>query len=193
MVRKLNQIELGPNVSIDNGCFVGYQPSRKIEDYNLKIGKNSIIRFGTVIYLGSRIGDNFETGHNVIVREQCQIGEDVKIWSSTIVDYGVTIGNNVKIHSLCYVSQKAVIENDCFLAPGVMLANEKYPTGYYEESRISGPIIRTGAKIGANVTILPGVEIGENATIGAGSVVTKNVESESIYYGNPARKKFQRM
>lgn len=174
---------------MENGCFVGYRPSRKIENLDLKIGSNSSIRSGTVVYLGTRIGDSFETGHNVIVREQCQIGNDVKIWSGTIVDYGVTIGNNVKIHSLCYISQKTVIEDDCFLAPGVMVANEKYPTGYYDEGRISGPIIRKGAKIGINVTILPGVEIGEYATIGAGSVVTKDVENGSVYYGNPAKKK----
>jgi acetyltransferase-like isoleucine patch superfamily enzyme len=162
-------------------------PSRPLKDLTLSIGDRAVIRSGTVIYLASQIGDDFETGHNVIVREENVIGNNVKIWSNTIIDYRCKIGNNVKIHSQCYVAQLTTIEDDAFLAPGVMVANEKYPTGVFSKERINGPTIKKGAKIGINATILPGVTIGEGAIIGAGSVVTKDVPPYVIAHGVPAR------
>jgi acetyltransferase-like isoleucine patch superfamily enzyme len=111
----------------------------------------------------------------------------VKIWSNTVVDYACKIGNNVKIHCNCYIAQLTIIEDDVFIAPGVMIANEKYPTGVFSLERIKGPIIKKGAKIGINATILPGITIGENSLIGAGSVVTKDIPSNSIAYGVPAK------
>lgn len=181
-------INLGEQMNIDDGCTIGYMPIRKIASYQLKIGGNALIRTGSIIYLGSEIGRDFETGHNVIIREECTIGHNVKIWNNSVIDYDVYIGNDVKIHSLCYISQESRIEDNCFIAPGVMIANEKYPTGKFDADRIEGVTVRKGAKIGINVTLLPGIEIGEFAIIGAGSTVTKDVDENSIYYGNPARK-----
>jgi len=73
-----------------------------------------------------------------------------------------------------------------FIAPGVMIANEKYPTGIFSE-KIKGPLIKKGARIGINCTIMPGVVIGENAIVGAGSVVTRDIPPDSVAYGIPAR------
>jgi acetyltransferase-like isoleucine patch superfamily enzyme len=111
----------------------------------------------------------------------------VKIWSNTIIDYRCKIGNNVKILSQCYIAQLTTIEDNVFIAPGVMVANEKYPTGIFSEERIKGPTIKKGAKIGINSTILPGVTIGEGAVIGAGSIVTKDIPPYAVAYGVPAR------
>jgi acetyltransferase-like isoleucine patch superfamily enzyme len=187
MILNKEFVKLGRNCRIDDTAIVGYMPSRKIYDLTLEIGDNAVIRAGSIIYLGSKIGENFETGHNVIIREENIIGKNVKIWSNTVVDYACKIGNNVKIHCNCYIAQLTIIEDDVFIAPGVMIANEKYPTGVFSLERIKGPMIKKGAKIGINATILPGITIGENSLIGAGSVVTKDIPSNSIAYGVPAR------
>ena len=187
IIKKNEYVKLGQNYRIDVNAIIGYMPSRKIGDLTLVIGDNAVIRSGTIVYLGSRLGRGFETGHNVIVREENIIGDNVKVWSNTVIDYLCRIGNNVKIHSNCYIAQLTVIENNVFIAPGAMIANEKYPTGIFSQEKIKGPLIKKGAKIGINSTVMPGVIIGENALVGAGSVVTKNIPSNSVAYGVPAK------
>ena len=77
-----------------------------------------------------------------------------------------------------------MIEDDVFLGPGVRLANDRYPV---RKTGWEGPVIKAGARIGMNVTLLPGVVIGAGALVGAGSVVTKNVPDGATVKGNPAR------
>jgi acetyltransferase-like isoleucine patch superfamily enzyme len=89
----------------------------------------------------------------------------------------------VKIHTKVYVAQYSVIEDHVFIAPGATFANDKYPLS----SDLQGPKIKRGAKIGVNVTLLPGVVVGEEAMVGAGCVVTKDVPERAIVIGNPAR------
>jgi acetyltransferase-like isoleucine patch superfamily enzyme len=171
----------------DDSAIVGYMPVRSVLSLDLRIGKNATIRSGSVIYLGSKIGENFATGHNVIVREQVSIGDSVQIWTNSIVDYRVTIGNRAKIHSNCYIAQLTIIKDGVFLAPGVVVANDKFPAMSYSEDRLKGAVFEKEARVGVNATILPGVRIGEGALIGAGAVVTKDVPPRSIAYGVPAR------
>lgn len=181
-----SELILGENITIEEGAIVGYKPQRNIKDLSLYLGSNAYIRYGSVIYAGSKIGENLETGHNVVIREENQIGNNVKIWSNSVIDYGCKIGNNVRIHCNVYVAQYTVIEDNVFLAPGVMIANDKYPvrtTGW------KGPLICEGARIGINTTLMPGVIIGKNCLIGAGSLVTKNIPPNSIAFGVPAKVK----
>ena len=172
--------EIDPNVTL------GYPTGRPGVDMTLTIGFGATIRSGSIIYAGSTIGSHFATGHNVTIREENSIGDNVGIWSNSVIDYGCRIGNNVRIHTNVYVAQFTIIEDDVFLAPGVSIANDPRPL-CAACTQQHGPIIRQGARIGVNVTILPGVEIGEYALIGAGSVVTKDVPSKAVVYGNPAR------
>lgn len=182
-----DQVQLGPPLAIDEGVLLGYPTGRGIPDRRLVIGPGARLRSGTVLYEGSIIGADFQTGHNVIVREENRIGDHVAIWSNSVVDYGCVIGDRVKIHTGVYVAQFTVIEDDVFLAPGVIITNDIHP-GCPESKRcMKGPTIRRGAQIGGNVTLLPYVEIGECALIGAGSVVTRNIPARAVAYGNPAR------
>jgi len=170
--------------NIDKGVIIGYPPERKIKNRKLVLGKSPRVRSGTVIYLGSRIGDNLQTGHNVVIREENIIGSDVCIWGNSVVDYGCKIGNRVKIHTNVYIAQYTTIEDNVFIAPGVIMANDPCPVC---TKCMKGPTIKKGAKIGVNVTLLPDVTIGESALIGAGSVVTKDIPAYSLAYGCPAK------
>ena len=181
------RVVLGGGCEIDEGVLVGYPTDRILQSERLIIGKNARIRSGSVIYCGSRIGDNLQTGHNVLIREENVIGENFSIWNNSVVDYRCVIGNNVKIHCGVYVAQYTVIEDDVFMAPGVVVANDIHPGCSYSGRCMRGPIIKKGAQIGVNVTLLPFITIGEGCVVGAGSVVTKDAPSRSVIYGNPAR------
>ena len=173
-------------IDADPGVLIAYGASRDVPD-EFVIGNAARLRSGTVLYAGSLIGARFETGHHVVVREECEIGDDVSIWSNTVVDYGSRIGDRVKIHSNCYIAQYTEIMDDAFLAPGVTVANDLYP-GQPESARLmSGPVVGAGAQIGVNVTLLPFVRIGNGCMVGAGSVVTHDLPPGTVAYGNPAR------
>ena len=180
-------IFVGAGAIIDPSATLGERPSRPVAELTLCIGDRACIRSGSVIYAGSIIGTDFTTGHNVVIREENHIGDQVSVWGSSTVDYGCTIGNNVKIHTCVYVAQFTVIEDDVFLAPGVVIANDPHPGCPRARDCMRGPTIRRGAQVGVNVTLLPFITVGEMALIGAGSVVTKDVPPRALVYGNPAR------
>jgi len=185
---RLNEnVVLGLDAEVEKYVILGEATGRKIADLRLIIGDDAIIRSGTVIYLGTRIGAGLRTGHNVVIREENLIGEGLQIWSNSVIDYGCRIGDHVKIHCNCYVAQFTVIEDDAFMAPGVIIANDMFPGKQFPELPMQGPTIKRGAQIGCNCTLRPGVTIGEYSLIGAGSVVTKDIPARVIAYGNPAR------
>jgi len=154
---------------------------------NLIIGDNAIIRSHSVIYAGSKIGDNFQTGHGVMVRELNEIGDDVSIGTNSVVEHHVKIGNNVRIHSGAFVPEYSVLEDGAWIGPNVVLTNARFPLGKDIKDKLECVVVKRNAKIGANATILPGVTIGENSLVGAGSVVTGDVPADSVAAGNPAK------
>jgi acetyltransferase-like isoleucine patch superfamily enzyme len=161
-------------------------PSDRRTRQRFRIGPAARLRSGTVLYDGSRIGSRLQTGHHVVVREDCDIGDDVSIWSNSVVDYGCRIGDGVKIHCNCYVAQFTDIGDGAFLAPGVTCANDLYPGQPESASVMRGPVIGAGAQLGVNVTVLPYVRLGEGCIVGAGSVVTRDVPAGAVVYGSPA-------
>lgn len=178
---------LGSNAALDDGVILAYLSPRKGIDSTLRIGDNAVVRSGSVIYAGSTIGNHLETGHNVVIREENVIGDHFSIWNNSVIDYGCTIGANVKIHCNIYIAQFTVLEDDVFLAPGVTIANDIHPGCSDSRECMRGPVIKRGAQIGVNVTILPFITIGERALVGSGAVVSKDVPPETVVFGNPAR------
>jgi len=176
---------VGPRLERDHDVVVGY-PAERVAEPWISLGSDARLRSGTVLYVGTSIGDRLQTGHHVIVREECAIGDDVAIWSNTVVDYGCRIGDNVKIHCNCYIAQYTEIHANAFLAPGVTVANDLYPGQADSADAMSGPWIGPGAQIGVNVTLLPYVRIGAGCLVGAGSVVTRDLPAGTVAYGNPA-------
>ena len=136
---------------------------------------------------GVKYGDNLDTGYGVVLRADVKIGNDVRIYSNSVIDEGAEVGDRAVIHCLCYVAQFCIIGPDAFLAPGVMLGNDKYPMRR-DRSTWEPAIVEYGARIGINATILPGVKVGHGAVIGAGSVVTKSVPPGEVWAGNPAKR-----
>jgi acetyltransferase-like isoleucine patch superfamily enzyme len=177
-------VHLGPDAVIDAGVLLGYPPGRPGTYGDLRIGCRARVRAGSVIYAGVQIGDDFETGHHVVVREENQLGDGCSIWNSTTIDYGCVIGNRVRIHCNVYVAQFTTVEDDVFIAPGVTVANDPHPMC---TKCMQGPTIRRGARIGVNATLLPHIVIGENALVAAGSVVTADVPPGMLVMGVPAR------
>lgn len=184
MMRKTKNARVGKNCKIDATAVLGYKSGRKIKPLATIIGDNAVIRSNTVIYTNTKIGSRLETGHNVVVREQNKIGDGFNIWNNSTVDYGCVIGDNVKIHNNVYVAQYTTIEDDVFLAPGVMIANDPHPLC---ARCMRGPLIKKGARIGINATLLPKITVGANSLVAAGSVVTKDVPRDTVVAGVPAK------
>ncbi len=152
-----------------------------------QIGNDALIRSHTVIYAGNKIGNNFQTGHGVMVRELNQIGDNVSIGTHSIVEHHVFIGNGVRIHSNVFIPEYCILEEECWIGPAVVMTNANYPRSKSVKEKLTGAIIEKGAKIGAGAVLLPGVRIGKNALVGSGAVVTRDVEENGVVVGNPSR------
>lgn len=135
------------------------------------------------------IVDKTFLGKGNIIRKFCnifnsKIGDHNKIGAYTEIS-GAKIGSHNKIQAKVFIPAGIEIEDDCFIGPGVVFTNDKYPPSHGKKWQKT--IIKKGAVIGANATILPGITIGERAVVGAGSVITKDVPSNAIFIGNPGR------
>jgi acetyltransferase-like isoleucine patch superfamily enzyme len=117
-----------------------------------------------------------------------KVGKDCNICDFVFIESGVRIGNNVTIKSGVYLWTGVTIEDNVFVGPNATFTNDKYPKSKSYPAIFERTILRSGSSIGANATILPGLEIGAGSMIGAGSVVTENVEDGWLVVGNPARK-----
>lgn len=187
MTRRPPRARVGPGARIDPGVLVGYRPERPVADLALTIGSGARLRSGTVIYAGSRIGRDFETGHGTVIREENEIGDGVQVWSHATVDYGCRLGNGVRLHAGVYVAQYSVIEDGAFVGPGAVLLNDPHPGCAFSRQCMRGPVVRRGAVIGGGAVVLPMVTVGARALVGAGAVVTRDVPPGAVVRGSPAR------
>lgn len=143
-----------------------------------------------VVDEGAVIGKGTKIWHFSHVMKGAQIGERCVFGQNVNVDGGVVIGNNVKVQNNVSIYTGAVIENDVFLGPSCVLTNVTNPRSQINRhSLYEKTVIRRGATIGANATIVCGVTIGRFAFIAAGAVVTKDVPDYALMVGNPARQK----
>lgn len=136
----------------------------------------------------AKIGNGTKIWHNVQVMAGAQIGENCTIGHNCLIAGRTKIGNGVKIQSNTDVWDLVTLEDDVFVGPSAVFTNDLNPRAAYPKHGEFVPtLIKKGASIGANATIVCGLTIGESAFIGAGAVVTKDVPSYAICYGNPAR------
>jgi acetyltransferase-like isoleucine patch superfamily enzyme len=180
-------VHLGEGVVVEDFCVIG-TPFRGYAGEPTIIGHGALIRSHTVVYAGNQIGHGFQTGNKANIRELNRIGDDVSIGTLSVVEHHVEIGDAVRIHTQAFIPEFSVLERGAWIGPNVALTNAKYPGSPGVKEMLVGPVVREGAKVGANATILPGVTIGRDALVGAGSVVTRDVEPRAIVAGNPARR-----
>lgn len=147
----------------------------------------ALVRSGSVIYGDVEIGDSFQTGHNVLIRENTRIGDHVLVGTNSIIDGNVEIASFVKIESACYIPTHTSIGSRVFFGPNVVLTNDKYPLKDRGSYAPAGPIIEDGVTLGACVVVLPGVKVGARSFVAAGSIVTRDVPADSLVRGNPAQ------
>ncbi len=179
-------VTIGQNPVIGEFVLLGVLPRDK-KTPALVIGDNAVIRSHSVIYCGTRIGNSFQTGHGVLIRENNNIGHNVSVGSHTVIEAGNTIGNKVRIHSNCFIPEFVIIEDRAWIGPGVTILNVLHPPCPRFTDCARSVRIKRNAKIGGNVTIGPRVTIGQNSLIGMGSVVTGDIPDNVLAYGNPAR------
>src|SRR5512145_476613 len=143
----------------------------------------------------AEIGEGSSIWHQAQVRENTHIGKNCIIGKGVYIDTGVTLGDNVKIQNYVSVYHGVTIEDGVFVGPHVCFTNDMFPRAVNADMSLkaaddwvlSETLIKAGAAIGANSTIVCGITIGRWAMIGSGSVVTKDVPDYALMVGNPAR------
>ncbi|OQA21151.1 MAG: dTDP-3-amino-3,6-dideoxy-alpha-D-galactopyranose 3-N-acetyltransferase [Chloroflexi bacterium ADurb.Bin360] len=143
----------------------------------------------------AQIGEGTSIWHQCQIRPDAQIGRNCIFGKGVYVDFGVKIGDNVKVQNYVSIYHGVEIEDGVFIGPHVCFTNDNLPRAINPDGTLKSAddwvlgriLIRRGAALGANSTILPKVVIGEWAMVGSGSVVSKDVPAYGLVYGNPAR------
>lgn len=185
---------IGNDVQINDATVLGTTPfsnkkmARKPSKDLTPLIVGSQVNIGSkcVLYHGSNISDGVLIGDLASIREKVTVGNNSIIGRNAIIENQTKIGSNVTIQTSSYITADMIIEDEVFIGPCFASSNDKYMgLGNVQHQ---GPILRRGAKIGSNATLLPGVVVGLEAVVGAGAVVTKNVLKQEVVIGNPARK-----
>jgi UDP-3-O-[3-hydroxymyristoyl] glucosamine N-acyltransferase len=188
--------QIGHSVRIDDHAVVGKQPMKALrsalpgtgEQPAAKIGNRAILGTGAIVYAGASIGDG------VLVADLATIREDVDVGAGTIVGRGAAIENHSSVGARCkletnaYITAYSTVEDDVFVAPGVLTSNDRF-MGRTEQrlSQFKGIHARKGSRLGVGSIILPGIEMAQESVAAAGAVVTKPTEPSMIHAGVPAR------
>jgi acetyltransferase-like isoleucine patch superfamily enzyme len=133
------------------------------------------------------IGEKTRIWQFSVVLSGAVLGKNCNICAHTLIENDVIIGDNVTVKSGVYLWDGIRVEDNVFIGPCVAFTNDKYPRSKHFPEKFSKILIKEGASIGANATILPGLTLGEHCMIGAGSVVTKDVPPYAVVVGNPAK------
>lgn len=120
------------------------------------------------------------------VYPNAELGTEVQVGTFSEIGNAVKIGDGVRIGAMCFIPECVIIEKGAWIGPRCTFTNDRFPPS--NKDKWEWTLISEGARLGAGVTILPGITVGRNALVGAGSVVTKDVPDGETWAGNPARK-----
>lgn len=181
-------VTIGRHSFIGSNCIIGeylmdFCIDRQYHNHPLNIGQNALIRSGSIIYAGSVIGDNFQTGHQVTIREKSQIGNNVSIGTLSDIQGNCKLGNYVRLHSNVHIGQLSTVDDFVWIYPYVVLTNDPTPPS----NEFVGVHVHSFAIVATGSIIMPGLDIGQDCLIGAGAIVTKSIEPYAVAVGNPAK------
>lgn len=168
-----------PNVTVGFPCHRDCGPAR--------IGRNGILRMGTIIYGDVEVGDHFQSGHYAVVRARVRMGDFCTVCNHSVIEGIARLGDGVRIMSHTYVPTRTWFGNHVFVGPNVTFLNDKLPGRRDSLSTPRGAMVEDDVVIGGGATILPGITIGHGSFIAAGAVVTRDVKPRSIVVGVPGR------
>lgn len=176
--------KIGANVILGEPLASIYSDPDGYRNPVLKIGQNSIIRSGSILYAGSVFGARLETGHRVTIREQTKAGLNFRVGTLSDIQGYCEFGDYVRLHSNVHVGNRSVVGNYVWIFPYVVLTNDPHPPS----NHLVGCAVEDFAVIATMSVILPGVRIGVDALVGAGSIVGRDVGPEDVVVGNPAKR-----
>ena len=187
-VRVKSNVNLGSGSYVGDDTILGERAIRLKEDLfknpqPLIIGENALIRSKSLIYEGSTVGANFQSGHRVTIREKSDIGQNVRIGTLSDIQGDCKIGDYVNLHSNVHIGQKSVIKNYVWIFPYVILTNDPTPPS----NELVGVTVEEFAIIATGTVVLPGLTVGKDSLVGAQALVRKNVAPESVVIGNPGK------
>lgn len=173
---------VGPN-SILGEPTAAYYDASDYQNPRLLIGHHSLIRSGAILYAGTIIGDDFECGHRVTIREQTTIGDHCRVGTLCDIQGHCQIGRYVRLHSNVHIGQKSKIGDFVWIFPYTVLTNDPHPPS----NDLIGVTIEDYAIVATMVVIMPGVTVGSQALVGAMAMVRSNIAPETVVVGNPAK------
>ncbi len=152
----------------------------------LEVGERSVIGVGSVLYIGTKIGNDTLIGDLACIREECRIGNRVVIGRGVMMNYNVEIRDRTRVMDSSHFGGDMLVEEDAFVGPHVSTANDN-TIGLRSGKPRQGPHICRGASIGVGAILLAGVTIGEQSIVGAGALVIEDVPARMIAFGVPAK------
>ncbi len=175
---------VGPNVSLGEPAM-GFYKRSDYQNAPTSIGAGALIRTGTVIGCGCTLGDNFQTGPYVTIRENTRIGKNCSIGNQCDLQYEVEIGDFTRLHSFVTVGSGTRIGPYCWIHPFVVFTNDRlFPTFVVSEP----PVVAPFCVIAVHCTVLPATRLGVHVVAGASSEIRGEVPSFSFLKGNPAER-----
>lgn len=178
-------VEVGDGCTIESHCIIGY-PTPLADGVPLRIGPGALIRSHSVLYAGTTIQERLSTGHHVVIREKSQVGRRCQIGSYTELQGDLEFGDYSRTQSSVFIPKHTYIGKAVWLLPRVTLTNDPHPPS---DPGDLGVRIEDYAVLAACSTVLPGITIGTRALVAANSLVTRDVEPDTIVAGVPAKKR----
>jgi acetyltransferase-like isoleucine patch superfamily enzyme len=185
---------VGAGCIVEPGAVLGKRPrlrpassARGSELGGLVLESDVTVCAGAVIYAGTRIASGAIIGDQAQIRERVSIGASTVVGRGSCIDFGAVVGERVLIQTGVYVTGASVVEDDVFLAPGVLTTNDDTMGRHPPGAGLRGAVFRRACRVGGGAVLVPGVEIGVEAFVAAGAVVTRDVGEREVVMGVPAR------
>lgn len=184
-----DNVSIGDDSVICSNCTIGeplfsYFNNMQYENPSLHIGKKALIRNNSIIYAGSTIGDNFQSGHFSTIRENNTIGDNCMVGPYCVILNGCTIGNFCRFHSYDEIGEKTIIKDFVFFYPKVLVSTDPTPPSNTELSSSFGEF----TQVASNVMVMPGTTVGRHCLITAQARISGRIKDFMVICGSPGKR-----